>query len=121
LQGFYQTDPLKPSELVIAPYQGSLACLRIPYSRGVCGAAACDRKTQLVDNVHLFAGHIACASSTESEIVVPVVNLCTEEVMAVLDLDSNTPAAFNQADVEGLEAICTWMAQAWGEKKENGN
>jgi L-methionine (R)-S-oxide reductase len=110
MQGFYQVDSLKPSELVIAPYQGSLACLRIPFNRGVCGAAVREQKTQLVDNVHSFPGHIACASSTESEIVIPLIDHKTGNVMAVLDLDSDSPAAFNSADQQGLEAICTWMA-----------
>ena len=63
--------------------------------------------------MHLFPGHIACASSTESEIVVPLINQHTKNVMAVLDLDSDSPAAFKHADVEGLETICSWMAVTW--------
>ena len=114
MQGFYQTDHLKASELVIGPYQGSLACLRIPFSRGVCGAAAREKKTQLVDNVHQFPGHIACASSTQSEIVVPIINKTSGHVMAILDLDSDMLGAFISADVEGLEVICEWMAATWG-------
>jgi GAF domain-containing protein len=92
--------------------------LRITFNRGVCGAAAREQKTQLVDDVHSFPNHIACASSTESEIVVPLINTPSGKVMAVLDLDSDTPAAFIQADVLGLEAICSWMASVWGKQEE---
>lgn len=114
MQGFYQTDSLKSSELVVGPYQGSLACLHIPFSRGVCGAAAREKQTQLVDDVHAFPGHIACASTTQSEIVVPLIHIPPVNVLAVLDLDSNRPAAFKIADAEGLEMICRWMAETWG-------
>ncbi|MEZ5894687.1 MAG: GAF domain-containing protein, partial [Parvularculaceae bacterium] len=70
--GFYVVDPAKENELVVGPYQGTLGCLRIPFGRGVCGAAAKRRETVIVEDVHEFPGHIACDSRSESEIVVPV-------------------------------------------------
>jgi GAF domain-containing protein len=69
--GFYVVDPDKPQELVVGPYQGTLGCLRIPFGRGVCGAAAAERRTVIVPDVHAFQGHIACDSRSNSEIVVP--------------------------------------------------
>ena len=100
--GFYRVTA--PELLKIGPYQGGHGCLQIPFSRGVCGAAARLNETQLVDDVDAFPGHIACASSTRSEIVLPVHNK-TGEVIAVLDIDSNQPAAFTQKDADALEAI----------------
>ena len=100
--GFYRVTA--PEMLKIGPYQGGHGCLQIPFSRGVCGAAARLNETQLVDDVDAFPGHIACASSTRSEIVLPVHNK-TGEVIAVLDIDSNQPAAFTQKDADALEAI----------------
>ena len=100
--GFYRVTA--PELLKIGPYQGGHGCLQIPFSRGVCGAAARLNETQLVDDVDAFPGHIACASSTRSEIVLPVHNK-TGEVIAVLDIDSNQPAAFTQKDADALEAF----------------
>ena len=91
--------------LVIGPYQGTHGCLRIPFSRGVCGAAARTKQTQRVADVSQFEGHIACASSTQSEIVVPLVTPAGV-VLGVLDVDSNTPAAFSALDQTDLEALC---------------
>ena len=102
--GFYVVDPLKPDELVIGPYQGSLGCLRIAFGRGVCGAAAATGETQVVDNVHDFPGHIACDSRSLSEIVVPVFN-SDQELIAVLDVDSAKVATFDQTDKHHLEHI----------------
>ena len=102
--GFYVVDPARSEELVVGPYQGTLGCLRIPFSRGVCGAAARTRATQIVPDVHAFAGHIACDSRSNSEIVVPVID-ASGELIAVLDLDSTAYAAFDEADAAGLEAI----------------
>ncbi|MEE2879559.1 MAG: GAF domain-containing protein, partial [Pseudomonadota bacterium] len=85
--GFYVVDPLKPGELVVGPYQGTLGCLRIPFGKGVCGTAAADGKTQLVPDVHAFPGHIACDSRSNSEIVVPVFD-GEGKLAAVLDVDS---------------------------------
>lgn len=103
--GFYEVDPNKPSELVVGPYQGTMGCLRIPFGRGVCGAAAASLETQLVADVHAFAGHIACDARTNSEIVVPVLD-ASGALAAVLDVDSEQHDAFDQIDREGLEAIC---------------
>ncbi|MEO0892716.1 MAG: GAF domain-containing protein [Pseudomonadota bacterium] len=100
--GFYRVTA--PQMLKIGPYQGGHGCLQIPFSRGVCGAAARTGKVQLVDDVEMFPGHIACASSTRSEIVVPVFNQA-EQLIAVLDIDSDQPAAFSQHDADGLRAI----------------
>jgi L-methionine (R)-S-oxide reductase len=101
--GFYRA--VSDEFLVVGPYQGGHGCLRIEFARGVCGAAARTRQTQLVPDVDVFPGHIACASSTRSELVVPVT---TPEgaLLAVLDVDSDTPDAFTQIDVKRLEALC---------------
>ena len=97
--GFYRVTG--PETLKIGPYQGGHGCLVIPFSRGVCGAAARTRRTQLVPDVEAFPGHIACSSSTRSEIVVPVFG-ADRRLIAVLDIDSNRPDAFTAADQAGL-------------------
>lgn len=102
--GFYVVDPGKPRELVVGPYQGTLGCLRIAFGRGVCGIAAETGQTQLVDDVEAFPGHIACDSRSKSEVVVPVRD-ASGRLIAVLDVDSDKPAAFDQTDVEWLERI----------------
>jgi GAF domain-containing protein len=102
--GFYVVDPEKPDELVVGPYQGTLGCLRIAFGRGVCGAAARSRQTQVVDDVNAFPGHIACDSRSVSEIVVPVVDV-EGHLIAVFDVDSDQPAAFDAVDAEWLERI----------------
>lgn len=113
--GFYRTTA--PGVLKLGPYQGGTACLTIPFSRGVCGAAAREARTQLVPDVHSFPGHIACASSTLSEIVVPVCDRSNGTAIAVLDIDSNLPAAFTASDVAGLEHLTGWLeAQSWNAK-----
>jgi len=99
--GFYRNvggDLLK-----IGPYQGGHGCLVIPFSRGVCGAAAREGATQLVPDVEAFPGHIACASSTRSELVIPV--HAQRGIIAVLDIDSDQPDAFTEEDAAALEAI----------------
>lgn len=93
--GFYRVTA--PEVLKIGPYQGGHGCLVIPFSRGVCGAAARSGQIQNVPDVDAFPGHIACASSTRSELVVPVWNRAGR-LLGVLDLDSDTPAAFTRAD-----------------------
>lgn len=100
--GFYRV--VAPNLMKIGPYQGGHGCLVIPFSRGVCGAAASSGETQLVADVDAFPGHIACASSTQSELVLPVRN-GVGDIIAVLDLDSDQPNAFTQADADALEAI----------------
>lgn len=100
--GFYRVTA--PDLLKIGPYQGGHGCLQIPFSRGVCGAAARTGEVQLVDDVDSFDEHIACASSTRSEIVLPVRD-GQGRLLAVLDIDSDQPAAFDAADADGLGAI----------------
>lgn len=102
--GFYRVT--EPGLLKIGPYQGGHGCLVIPFDKGVCGAAARTGQTQLVADVDAFPGHIACASSTRSEIVLPVRN-AKGELIAVLDIDSDQPDAFTAADAAALEAILT--------------
>ena len=97
--GFYRVTA--PEILKIGPYQGGHGCLVIPFARGVCGAAARTGKVQNVPDVDAFPGHIACASSTRSELVLPVWN-GSGRLLGVLDLDSDTPAAFSHADEEWL-------------------
>ncbi len=103
--GFYVVDPAKPTELVVGPYQGTMGCLRIPFGKGVCGAAAATGETQLVADVHAFPGHIACDSRSNSEVVVPVFD-GNGALAAVLDVDSTEFGAFDREDQAGLEAIC---------------
>ena len=107
--GFYRVDPNRPGELVLGPYQGTLGCLRIPFGKGVCGAAAERRKTVVVEDVHAFPGHIACDSRSASEIVCPVFD-AAGGLIAVLDVDAEIPAAFDAIDAEALNRI---LAQAF--------
>lgn len=100
--GFYRV--VAPELLRVGPYQGPLGCLEIPFDRGVCGAAARERSTQLVPDVQAFPGHIACDAAARSEIVVPIFDP-GGELIAVLDLDSHEPAAFDEMDREALERI----------------
>ncbi|GGH62195.1 diguanylate cyclase [Frigidibacter albus] len=100
--GFYRVTA--PGLLKIGPYQGGHGCLVIPFDRGVCGAAARTGQAQIVPDVEAFPGHIACAASTRSELVLPVWN-GAGALLGVLDLDSNTPAAFDEADAKALAAI----------------
>jgi L-methionine (R)-S-oxide reductase len=100
--GFYRV--VGPELLKVGPYQGGHGCLVIPFSRGVCGAAARTGKAQIVPDVDAFPGHIACASSTRSELVLPVWN-GAGTLLGVLDLDSDTPAAFTETDAARLAAI----------------
>ena len=102
--GFYRVT--EPGLLKIGPYQGGHGCLAIPFERGVCGAAARSGTTQIVADVDAFPGHIACAASTRSELVIPLRN-GTGEVFAVLDLDSDQPGAFDERDAARLEQLLT--------------
>lgn len=101
--GFYLTEG--SDHLILGPFQGKLACYDIDFGRGVCGTAAQSKTIQLVDNVHEFAGHIACDSASESEIVVPLIkhDIC----VGVLDIDSPTRARFSQQDADALQNIVT--------------
>ena len=109
--GFYVVDPLKPEELVVGPYQGTLGCLRIPFGKGVCGACADRQESIIVPDVHAFPGHIACDIRTNSEIVVPVFD-ADGALAAVLDVDSEQADAFDEEDRLGLEAICRSLLTA---------
>lgn len=102
--GFYVVDPERADELVVGPYQGTLGCLRIRFGQGVCGAAAAALRTVVVADVDAFPGHIACDSRSRSEIVVPVLD-ARGDLIAILDVDSAEPAAFDAEDQAGLEAI----------------
>lgn len=109
--GFYRA--VSPELLVVGPYQGGHGCLRIGFDRGVCGAAARTRQTQLVPDVHAFPGHIACSSTTRSEIVVPVLRP-DGTVLAVLDVDSDLPDAFDETDQRCLEALASELGTRFG-------
>lgn len=106
--GFYLVDPLKPTQLVVGPYQGTLGCLRIPFGKGVCGTAAANAETIIVEDVHAFAGHIACDSRSNSEIVVPVFDE-NGQLAAILDVDSTQFSTFDAQDQKYLEAICATL------------
>lgn len=109
--GFYRR--VDERELAVGPYQGTHGCLRIDFDRGICGAAARNRATELVDDVSARQDHIACSTSTCSEIVVPVLTP-DGELLAVLDVDSDTPAAFDDVDREHLESLCRWLGRRYG-------
>lgn len=93
----------RDEELVLGPFQGQVACVRIPFGRGVCGAAAATRQTQRIEDVHAFPGHIACDSASNSELVIPLVK--AGRLIGVLDLDSPKLARFSEADQAGLERL----------------
>ena len=108
--GFYLVDPVTVSgsgprtpELRLGPFQGKVACVRIPFGRGVCGTAAETKTSQLVEDVHQFPGHIACDSASNSEVVVPIFK--DGQVVGVLDIDSPSVARFAQEDLTGLEQV----------------
>lgn len=103
--GFYR---MVDGELVLGPFQGKAACIRIPLGKGVCGAAARTATTQRVEDVHAFPGHIACDADSRSELVVPV--LRDGKVIAVIDLDSPKPARFDAEDAAGIEALSRLLA-----------
>jgi GAF domain-containing protein len=104
--GFYR---VQGRELVLGPFAGKPACIRIAFGQGVCGAAAQSGKTQRVDDVGAFPGHIACDAASRSELVVPVVR--DGRVIAVIDLDSPEPTRFDAADAAGLEALAAAIAE----------
>ena len=104
--GFYRNVG---GELVLGPFQGRPACIRIPFGRGVCGAAAATLQVQRIDDVHAFPGHIACDSASASELVVPIVS--DGKLMAVLDLDSPKRARFDDADEAGCVRLCELLAR----------
>jgi GAF domain-containing protein len=103
--GFYR---VVDGELVLGPFQGKAACIRIPFGRGVCGAAAQTGETQLVEDVHAFPGHIACDANSASELVVPVMR--DRQVIAVVDLDSPSRGRFDHDDAMGIESLVAVIA-----------
>ena len=103
--GFYR---MVDEELVLGPFVGRPACIRIPLGKGVCGTAAANGETQLVEDVHAFPGHIACDSASNSELVVPVIR--DGAVIAVIDLDSPSPARFDAEDRSGIEALARLLS-----------
>jgi GAF domain-containing protein len=104
--GFYRAIG---DELVLGPFMGKPACIRIPFGQGVCGAAAASGLTQLVPDVHAFPGHIACDAASQSELVVPI--LVDGQVRAVIDLDSPEPGRFDEEDAAGLERLAAILAR----------
>ena len=108
--GFYRT--VEPNVLKIGPYQGGHGCLVIPFDKGICGAAARTGQTQDVPDVHARLEHIACSSTTLSEVVVPI-NNSNGQVVAVLDLDSDLPAAFSRADIDFAEHLCKYLGEKY--------
>ncbi|HEX7929624.1 MAG TPA: GAF domain-containing protein [Sphingomicrobium sp.] len=104
--GFYRAVD---GELVLGPFQGRPACIRIPFGIGVCGAAAETLQVQRIEDVHAFPGHIACDAASSSELVVPIVR--DGKLIAVLDLDSPTPSRFNDEDEAGCVAVCDLLAK----------
>jgi GAF domain-containing protein len=118
--GFYMVEG---NELILGPFQGSVACFHIPYNKGVCGTAWARRETVIVDDVETFPGHIACSSLSRSEIVVPVFD-ANGEVTAVLDIDSTDLATFDETDQCCLEQLCVLLKEVFleegGTRKEEG-
>jgi GAF domain-containing protein len=111
--GFYI---MRSGELVLGPFQGKPACVRIPVGKGVCGAAVAQQKSMLVEDVHAFPGHIACDAASRSELVVPLVG--RDGVVGVIDLDSPSPARFDADDQAGIERIAAIWLAACGEGAE---
>ncbi len=104
--GFYLTD-VEQNQLVLGPFQGLPACVRIPFGRGVCGTSAAEQTTQRIQDVHQFPGHIACDAASNSEIVIPLVK--DGQTIGVLDIDSPEFNRFDEIDQAGLEAFCTTL------------
>lgn len=113
--GFYR---MIGGELVLGPFQGKPACLRIPLGKGVCGAAAAARRTQCVADVHAFPGHIACDAASASEIVVPLVH--RDRLLGVLDIDSPEIGRFDAADIAGLEALVAILTPGLAGEAQGG-
>jgi L-methionine (R)-S-oxide reductase len=107
--GFYLVDP-RSGDLVVGPFQGKPACVRIAIGQGVCGTAAARREPLVVADVHAFPGHIACDSASNSEVVVPILD--GDRLIGVLDLDSPAPGRFDEADARGLESLVSVFVEA---------
>ncbi|KAM0519630.1 hypothetical protein ACHAPE_003809 [Trichoderma viride] len=107
--GFYVLDPTKKDQLILGPFQGKVACQTIPFGRGVCGAAAATKTTQLIEDVEKFPGHIACDSESKSEIVVPIVS--GDRVVAIIDVDCAVLNGFDETDKKNLEQLAELLAK----------
>ena len=108
--GFYRV--VTPGKLLrVGPYQGTLGCLEIPFGKGVCGSSAAEARTLVIEDVHAFPGHITCDGRSASEIVVPVFGK-NRELIAVLDIDSEHKAAFDEVDRQHLEELMGWFSRA---------
>lgn len=114
--GFYRV--VAPRLLRVGPYQGPVGCLEIPFDRGVCGAAAREGTVQIVPDVHAFPGHIACDDAARSEIVIPIRDP-RGDLVAVLDIDSHQPAAFDEIDRDGLERIADRLRACFDRTPKN--
>ena len=115
--GFYlMQDSIQGTEqeLVLGPFQGKAACVRIPVGRGVCGTAVATKTSQLIEDVHAFDGHIACDAASNSEVVVPII--INNEVVAVLDIDSPDIGRFDQDDLNGVETMVSFIQTIWPKK-----
>jgi L-methionine (R)-S-oxide reductase len=108
--GFYVLDPLRPSQLILGPFHGQVACQTIAIGKGVCGAAVAKKETQLVVDVEQFPGHIACDGATRSEIVVPIVQ--EGKVVAIIDIDCAELSGFDAEDRERLEELARLLAES---------
>jgi GAF domain-containing protein len=111
--GFYL---IKEEQLVLGPFQGQVACIRIDIGKGVCGTAALTRETQVVVNVHSFAGHISCDAASNSEIVVPI--MVNNELIGVLDIDSPIFSRFDEEDKQGLENLISMLSSHYEQRKQ---
>jgi GAF domain-containing protein len=109
--GFYF---LREDELLVGPFQGKPACVRIAMGRGVCGTAAAERKTLVVEDVDSFPGHIPCDAESRSEVVVPLLSRDGQRLLGVLDLDSPEPGRFDEVDAQGLERIAAVYTESSG-------
>ena len=114
--GFYRV--VEPTLLRVGPYQGTLGCLEIEFGKGVCGAAAAERRTIVVPDVSVFPGHITCDPRSRSEIVVPVFD-SSNALIAVLDVDSSRRVAFDESDRKGLERLVQWFARRRHEHRQS--
>ncbi|KAK3945985.1 GAF domain-like protein [Diplogelasinospora grovesii] len=115
--GFYTLDPLSPPppnppQLILGPFQGKVACQTIPFSRGVCGAAAATAATQLIPDVDAFPGHIACDGASRSEIVVPILTPDTKKVVAIIDVDCAVVNGFDETDRKYLEQLAELIGKS---------
>ena len=115
--GFYLVEP-RTGDLLVGPFQGRPACVRIAIGKGVCGTAAARRETVVVADVHAFPGHIACDSASNAEVVVPIVD--GNKLIGVLDLDSPLPGRFDEADARGLEALVKAFVEATRAARASG-